>query len=253
MKMQTISVIVPVFNGERFLAEAIRSVLAQDLPPDELIVVDDGSTDGSARLAAELAATSSVPIRYVFQSNQGPSSARNHGLRLATGDLLAFIDTDDLWDRNKLSTQVAYLAAHHDILIVRSMIQMFEVRDGNILAIESPCQGVNLGCALFRRKAFEVVGTFDETMRLSEDLDWYLRASEHGLFQPVLPGTTFWYRKHDHNIWLGRPQLMNPTFGAIKKHLDRHRFLSAQKNSTENGRTENGQPYVITAPKHPAK
>ncbi len=223
MKNTSISVIVPVYNGEQFLTEAIQSVLEQTVLPDEIIVVDDGSTDGSARVAAELLSTSPVPIQYVFQTNQGPAAARNQGLRLATGSLLAFIDADDLWDRNKLATQIDYLNEHPEVLIVRGHVQMFEVRDGNEIPIADPCHGANLGCSLFRRKAFEIVGPFDETMRLSEDLDWYLRATEHGICQPVLPGTTLWYRKHEHNIWLGRPQLMSPTFTSIKKHLDRLR------------------------------
>jgi glycosyltransferase involved in cell wall biosynthesis len=85
-----VSVSLPVYNGERFLAEAIQSVLDQTLLPDEIIVVDDGSTDGSAAIVAGLARTVSVPIHYVYQENQGPAAARNHGLRLAQGEIIAF-------------------------------------------------------------------------------------------------------------------------------------------------------------------
>ncbi|HAS82035.1 MAG TPA: hypothetical protein DCS43_05015 [Verrucomicrobia bacterium] len=235
MKKPTISVIVPVYNGERFLAEAIQSVLAQAILPDEIIVVDDGSTDSSANVAAALASTSPVPIQYVVQTNQGPSSARNHGLRLATGDLLAFIDADDLWERNKLFTQASYLNEHPEILIIRGMVQMFEVCDGKVTPIDDPWHGANLGCSLFRRKAFEIVGPFDEAMRLAEDLDWFLRASERSVSQRVLQCTSLWYRKHDNNIWLGRPKTRIPALGAIKNHLDRQRRCAALAKSANDG------------------
>ena len=106
---EQISVILPVYNGERFLAEAIGSVLGQTLPPHEIIVVDDGSTDSTAQIVADLAAAAAVPLRYVYQENQGPAAARNHGIRLAQGELIAFQDADDLWSAEKLVTQAALL------------------------------------------------------------------------------------------------------------------------------------------------
>jgi glycosyltransferase involved in cell wall biosynthesis len=97
----TITAIIPVHNGERHLAEAIQSVLAQTLPPGEIIVVDDGSTDASAAIAQSFGA----PVRVLAQPNLGPAAARNLGLAHATGDLLAFLDADDLWTPNKLARQ----------------------------------------------------------------------------------------------------------------------------------------------------
>ncbi|NCC37254.1 MAG: glycosyltransferase family 2 protein, partial [Chloroflexia bacterium] len=97
MSSPTISVIIPVYNGERFLAEAIQSVLDQTLPPDEIIVVDDGSTDGSAAVVDRLASTSSLPMRYVYQQNQGPAAVRNHGVQVALGAYIAFLNADDIW------------------------------------------------------------------------------------------------------------------------------------------------------------
>jgi glycosyltransferase involved in cell wall biosynthesis len=108
----TESVIIPVYNGERFLAEALQSVLAQTLPPDEVIVVDDGSNDRTAQIVAEAAAQAAVSFQYVYQANQGSAAARSHGVRLARSELIAFQDADDLWSADKLAIQVALLRRH---------------------------------------------------------------------------------------------------------------------------------------------
>ena len=105
--MPSISVIIPVFNGEEFLERAIQSVLDQDLQPDELIVVDDGSTDQTASIARRY-----PKIKYIYQANQGPPAARNHGLEKAKGELIAFLDADDQWLPQKLSQQVAFLQSN---------------------------------------------------------------------------------------------------------------------------------------------
>src|SRR3982074_3555445 len=98
-----VSVIVPVYNGERFLAETLQSIINQQYRPLELIVIDDGSTDQTARIA-----TSVSEVRYFYQRNQGVANARNAGLAAARGELIAFLDADDLWQPNKLSLQVEY-------------------------------------------------------------------------------------------------------------------------------------------------
>jgi len=98
-----ISVIIPVYNGERYLAEAIESALAQTWEPVEIIIVDDGSTDGSADVASRFASS----VKYDLQPHAGPGAARNRGARLARGDYLAFLDADDLWLKEKLKLQMA--------------------------------------------------------------------------------------------------------------------------------------------------
>lgn len=88
-----VSAIIPVFNGESFLAEAVESILQQSRPPDEIIVVDDGSTDATAKVASAYADT----IHYIRQDQRGPAAARNRGLMQADGDILGFLDADDMW------------------------------------------------------------------------------------------------------------------------------------------------------------
>src|SRR5215468_9302617 len=102
MNSSLISCIVPVFNGERYVREALDSILAQTHRPLEIIVADDGSTDGSANVVAAFR----DGVRYLRQSNQGPSSARNLGIRAALGDFIAFLDADDLWHPQKLQRQM---------------------------------------------------------------------------------------------------------------------------------------------------
>ncbi|MBI4573499.1 MAG: glycosyltransferase family 2 protein, partial [candidate division NC10 bacterium] len=105
-----VSVILPVYNGERFLAAAIASILAQDYQPIEVIVVDDGSTDGTAAIARSFQG-----VRYLYQPNQGPAFARNAGIAVARGAFIAFLDADDLMVPTRLSVQAGYLLAHPEI------------------------------------------------------------------------------------------------------------------------------------------
>src|SRR5687768_9695612 len=116
-----VSVIVPVHQGERYLGEAVESVLAQTYAPIELIVVDDGSTDRSADIARGFGPV----VRYVYQVNAGQSAARNHGVRLARGPLLAFLDDDDSWSPGKLALQVAALASDPCLEAVFGHVRQF--------------------------------------------------------------------------------------------------------------------------------
>src|SRR5690242_5053753 len=108
MERATVSVIIPAYNSERYIADALRSVLAQTYMPQEIIVVDDGSSDGTARALDPFRST----IRYIYQKNRGEPAARNTGMREAKGDYIAFLDADDLWLPEKLDLQMTYLAAH---------------------------------------------------------------------------------------------------------------------------------------------
>jgi len=96
-----ISVIIPVYNGERYVAEAIDSVLAQEYKNIEIIVVNDGSTDNTEDVVRSYA-----NVKHLFQSRKGVSAARNNGVRCSSGEFIAFLDADDLWTKNKLLTQI---------------------------------------------------------------------------------------------------------------------------------------------------
>ncbi|MBD3561475.1 glycosyltransferase family 2 protein, partial [Planktothrix sp. FACHB-1355] len=117
-----VSAIIPVYNGEKYLAEAIKNVKNQDYQPLEIIVIDDGSTDRTP----EVAAAFKDSIRYVSQPNSGPAAARNHGIRIANGDVIAFLDVDDLWSDDKLKLQANYLANNPSVGIVQGLIQQMK-------------------------------------------------------------------------------------------------------------------------------
>lgn len=214
-----VSVIIPVFNGERFLREAVESVLAQQYSPVEIIIVDDGSTDGTATVARSLPET----VLYFHQRNQGPAAARNHGIDHAQGGLIAFADADDLWPPDKLELQLPYLIRDSKIDIVLGRIQQVLLSETQSKKIGDPAFSVNLGSAVIRRSVFERVGLFDETMRYSEDVDWFMRAREGGAAIVTIDAVTLFYRQHEQNMTRGKSTSELNVLQALKKSLDRRR------------------------------
>jgi glycosyltransferase involved in cell wall biosynthesis len=212
-----VSVIIPVFNGERFLREAVESVLAQQYSSLEIIVVDDGSTDGTANVARSLPET----VRYLYQTNQGPAAARNRGIEQAQGSLIAFADADDLWPADKLELQLPYLIKEPAVDIVLGRIQQVLLSEAQEIA--EPAFSVNLGSAIIRKSVFERVGLFDETMRYSEDVDWFMRARESGAAIVTFDAVTLLYRQHEENMTRGKSTSELNVLKALKKSLDRRR------------------------------
>lgn len=219
-----VSVIIPVFNGERFLREAVQSVLGQKYSRIEIIIVDDGSTDGTEAVAKSFPET----VRYLRQTNQGPAAARNRGIEQAQGSLLAFADADDLWPAGKLELQLPYLTGDAAVEIVMGRIQqvlLSQTVDGQTRAEEfaDPAFSVNLGSAIIRKSVFERVGLFDETMRYSEDVDWFMRAREAGARIVTIDAVTLFYRQHEENMTRGKSTTELNVLKALKRSLDRRR------------------------------
>lgn len=219
-----VSVIIPVFNGERFLRDAVESVLAQQYSPVEIIIVDDGSTDGTATVARSFPET----VHYMYQTNQGPAAARNRGIEQAQGSLIAFADADDLWPAAKFELQLPYLIQDPSIDIVLGRIQqvlLSETVDGQTQSQEFAEAGfsVNLGSAVVRKSVFERLGLFDETMRYSEDVDWFMRAREGGATIMTIDAVTLFYRQHEQNMTRGKSTAELNVLKALKRSLDRRR------------------------------
>lgn len=217
-----VSVVIPVFNGERFLREAVQSVLDQGYSPAEVIVVDDGSTDGTADVARSLPG----PVRYLHQHNQGPAAARNRGIEHAQGELIAFADADDLWPAGKLELQLPLLRdAKIDIVLGRVQQVRLSEMDGETQSEEfaEPAFSVNLGSAVIRKSVFARVGLFDETMRYSEDVDWFMRAREAGASIVTIDAVTLLYRQHEQNMTRGKSTTELNVLKALKRSLDRRR------------------------------
>ncbi len=223
-----LSVIIPVYNGERFLAEAVASVRAQNYAPLEIIIVDDGSTDGTPDVVAGLG----NDIRYVSQPNAGPAAARNRGLELARGEIIAFQDADDVWPDGKLTQQLALLKQTPEAQVVLGYTQSVGLdMDGTLTPLPgdwgNPRLMPHLQAALFRRGVFAQVGRFDESLRCGEDLDWYLRALEQNISIVTHPDVVLLYRRHETNLtrsWDIKTQLLR----AIKRSLDRRKKENPQ-------------------------
>jgi GT2 family glycosyltransferase len=237
-----VSAIIPVFNGASFLAGAIENVLAQNYQPVEIIIVDDGSTEDTA----ENAAGYSGVVNYVYQLNAGPSAARNHGIKLAQGDMIAFLDVDDFWSENKLGMQAAYLQANPSIEIAQGLIQRVRLPEpgqsnrSDFERISGPYQYINIGSALFRKSVFDRVGLFDETLRDNEDTDWFIRAWENGVSKAVLDEVTLFYCQHRTNMSHSQAPVNYGLTKLIKKHLDRLR------DDPDFRLNMNGRPHSIT-------
>ncbi len=209
MQPATVSVVIPAYNSERYIADAIKSVLAQSFRPHEIIVVDDGSSDGTARALQPFAGV----IRYLYQENRGEPAARNTGMRATSGSYIAFLDADDLWAPEKLELQMAYFAAHPSCAFVYSDMTTFDENGvidpsvkvrfnitfprGNIFPALFRETLFGSGSVVFRKDCIEKVGYFDEDFLVGSDYEMWLRMARHfeiGVVdQPLLQ-----YRQHSH-------------------------------------------------------
>jgi glycosyltransferase involved in cell wall biosynthesis len=225
MSAPLISGIVPVFNGERYLAETLDSMLGQTYVPLEVIVADDGSTDGTRDIVAGYGER----VRHVHQPNRGHAAARNLGLAAARGEFVAFLDSDDLWHPVKLERQMDLLRARPEVDACVSLVQSFwtpELADAGTPEEEAPVPGYRTVCLLAPRTLFETVGPFDASLRHGSDTDWFLRALDGGARIELLPEVLVRRRLHETN----RSRLLADNsrreyVRVVKAALDRRREM----------------------------
>jgi glycosyltransferase involved in cell wall biosynthesis len=219
---ELLSVIVPVYNGERFLREALASIRAQDHQPMEIIVVDDASTDGTPALLDGLGCQVTA-VRLPL--NQGPAAARNAGLARARGSMIGFLDVDDLWPAGRLRPMLDVLRADPACALVKGHVCLTRARTRAEVetSLSSPILGPWIGSALYRRSVFDDVGVFDPSLRYAEDLDWFFRAREHGARLRIIEHTTLYVRRHAGNMTRGLDCHDLNVFRALKSSLDRRR------------------------------
>lgn len=207
-----ISVIMPVFNGGKFIAEAIESVLSQSYSDWELIIVDDGSTDGTADIVKRY---ESNKVHYVYQTNQGPSNARNKGINLARGEFIAFLDADDLYAINKLEEQLYFLKSYPETDIVYCDADVVDESLNHLYFLHS--EGVYktkedfLAMALFRQivplpqsvmaraTCFRSGIRFNPEYVHGEDYDLTIQLAKRYRYG-YLPKPLYIYRRHENNI-----------------------------------------------------
>ena len=216
-----VTVIVPVYNGEKYLRESLESTCAQDFESYEVIVVDDGSTDRTGEIAR------SLPVRYLRQENQGQGAAKNAGMELARGRFIAFHDHDDVMPPTKLRVQSDYLLDHpetgcvlgrNDWIFEGGTAPPWMTRDPNY----GDLGGIQPGTAMIRKEDLRKVGGFDVTYRWWHYQNLFVRLREHGVKIEVLLDVVLLRRLHGENMTLFPPP-DHPLLRTMREKLQRER------------------------------
>ena len=223
MNTQLVSVIIPSHNAALYIRDAIASVIRQTYQQCEVIVIDDGSSDGTEDIVAQYAT-----VKYVRQHHLGVSAARNLGIRLTKGPLVAFLDADDYWLPDKLSRQVRFLSDHPQYGMVFTEHTMIDAQ-GNTLCITDkrpilngdPVRNIfllsNIGTptVMVRRAVLDAVGPFDESLHCAEDENLWMRiAMEFPV--ALIPSPLVMVRRHNNNL-TRRP---DDVLKGVSKHLE---------------------------------
>jgi glycosyltransferase involved in cell wall biosynthesis len=220
----SVSVVVPIYNGERYLKDAIESIFRQDYRPLEVIAIDDGSTDGGRAIVEAF-----PEIRYIYQQNAGVACARNAGIAAARGEVIAFLDQDDWWASNKLHLQVAALREHPGAgyALAREQVHLEAgtgwppwirreaVENGELIGLP--------GTWLVRRTVFDKVGVFNPEYVMGCDTEWLIRAREAGIERVIVPEVLLYWRVHAANASYNQHQRQKEFFRILKTAMDRKR------------------------------
>ena len=224
-----VSVLIPVHNGERYLAASIQSVLDQSHAALELFVIDNASTDGTADVARSFRS-----IRYLHLAEKGLSKALNHGLEQCRGSFLGFLDADDLWSPNRLVAQLGAFAADPAVEMVFGYVEQFispeldESAKAKLSIRNRRLPGLYRGSMLIRTESFWKVGRFEPAVEYGEFLDWYMRAAEHKIREVVLPDVVTLRRIHGANFGYTDRHKRVEFARVLKRGLDRRRRSSEE-------------------------
>jgi len=202
-----VTVIIPTYNREKFVIEAIESVLCQSYENIELIVVDDGSTDKTFQSVTPYLIKGK--LRYIHQNNRGVSSARNCGIKLSRGDYITFLDSDDLWDKRKLEKQIGFLESHKEFSVcytneiwIRNGVRVNQKKvhqkyGGSIYKQCLPLCIISASSIMLKREVVDEIGLFDESLTACEDYDYWLRLSSE--YQIHLMAESLMIKRAGHN------------------------------------------------------
>lgn len=226
-----VSVIIPVFNGEAFVAEAIESVLGQTLPPSQVIVIDDGSTDHSATVARRY----EKYIQLEQQPNAGSVAARNRGVALAHGDFLAFLDQDDYWATEKLALQIdTFQRLPHLDAVFGQLQQTYtieETEEDRFLFGLNAQDGYHLNTALLRSEAFHRVGPFNPAW-IIDSVEWLWRARNSDLCIEMLPQVLAWRRIHGDNLSIRARSRIHAEYLRLTRQVLAQKREQSRSNDT---------------------
>jgi glycosyltransferase involved in cell wall biosynthesis len=225
-----VSVMIGVYNGERYIGEAIDSALEQTHRPLEVIVIDDGSEDGTA----DVVAAYGRKVRHERQERAGNGAARNRAVELAAGDYFAFLDADDRFVPDKLERQLEVMRRDPTVDVVFGHVHEFISPDLDADAaqrlrrpmVDVPWLAPNL--MLVRRASFMKVGPFSSTLRVGVTVDWYARSVEAGLKSYVVPHVVLERRLHSDNNGLREQDSRSQYLHVLKASLDRRRAAAAR-------------------------
>ena len=225
-----ISVVIPVHNGALYLQEAIESVRSQNYSALQIVVIDDGSTDQTAHVAAQMS-----DIEYSYQAQSGAATARNNGVLQARGKYIAFLDADDLWTSGKLQLQIEILQ-NGGADIVFGQVEQFlspDCTDENSAHVPEGIMPAFIPSAMMlRREAFLRVGFFETSWQIGEFIDWFARATERGLTHCAPPQIVLRRRVHRTNQGVSKRQFQSDYVRIIKASLDRRRQSQSATSST---------------------
>jgi glycosyltransferase involved in cell wall biosynthesis len=215
-----VGVAIPAYNAERWLAQAIDSLLAQTAPPGDILVVDDGSTDATVAVAERFA----TPVRVVSQPNAGIGAARNLAVELVRGEIVGFLDADDMYTPSSIAVRLEVLAEDPRVDVVFGHERRFaELSDGAPVPIGPLCPSPIPGSMLVRRSALQRVGPFPTGVRVAEGLDWLLRAREQSVQDVTVDEQVMWRRVHGENNSLRHHDSLGEFARTLKASLDRRR------------------------------
>jgi len=225
-----ISVIIPTYDCARYLPDALASVRRQNYEPIEIVIVDDGSTDETADVVGTLGGQ----IVFLQQANAGAAVARNTGLAVAQGSIIAFLDADDVWPDDMFAHQLPVLLNDDALGVVqgRSQVEIIDpsASDENVTRFKpfgEAWYAPLLGSGLFRKWVIDRVGGFDAEFRLGHDMDWFLRVREQGVPGVLIPQVTLLYRLHDTNATRGADPKTRDILLVLRRSLQRRREASA--------------------------
>jgi glycosyltransferase involved in cell wall biosynthesis len=230
MDRPLVSVIVAVSDGERFMRSALHSIFKQSYHPFELIVVDGQSVDHTAVIAQSF-----EPVRYIYQAGQGLANWRNTGIEAAQGELIAFLDADDLWTPDKLDVQVHYLLQNPKIQYVNAWVKLFvepgsRLRSGYTKEFLGRAHvGRTPGTLVARRSVFDLVGMFSADFSIACDVEWFKRANDHNTPAFTIPQVLLYKRIHNRNLSSDVEMNRREVLSIIKQTIKQQRL---QKTGT---------------------
>lgn len=224
-----LSIIMPVRNGAAHLEQAFNCLLTCLSSIDQLVLINDGSSDSTATIVRKFADRFDNFQLISFENSVGPAAARNAGLSVARGSYISFLDHDDLWPAGRLERHITFLQNNPDVSVVVGKTnyefegsvagRSVEFRNGS-----SALHHVHLGAATFRKEVFDTVGLFNESLRFSEDHEFYLRVREQGHLIHFEPEISLRYRVHGNNMSLDKSLHELGVFQILADSIKRRRI-----------------------------